>query len=38
MHALDSKKEIHSPELWAVWDAKSYFLDEALSRDGQHYE
>jgi len=30
MHALDPEKEIHSPELYAVWTSKSFFLDEGL--------
>jgi hypothetical protein len=41
MHALDREKNIHSAELYAVWNAKPYFLDEAvkaLSRQGINYE
>jgi len=30
MHELDLEKDIHSPELYAVWTAKSYFLKEGL--------
>ena len=30
MHALDPEKAIHSPELYAVWTSKSFFLDEGL--------
>ena len=30
MHALDPEKDIHSPELYAVWTSKSFFLDEGL--------
>lgn len=30
MHALDPEKEIHSPELYAVWTSKTFFLDEGL--------
>ncbi|KAJ6557233.1 hypothetical protein DFH09DRAFT_1248204 [Mycena vulgaris] len=41
MHALDREKGIHSADLYAVWNGKPYFLDEAvkvLSRKGQDYE
>ncbi|KAJ7164683.1 hypothetical protein C8R43DRAFT_878995 [Mycena crocata] len=41
MHALDREKDIHSSELYAVWNAKPYFLDEAvkaLSRQGRNYD
>jgi len=30
MHALDPEKDIHSPELYAVWASKTFFLDEGL--------
>jgi len=30
MHAQDPEKEIHSPELYAVWTSKAFFLDEGL--------
>ena len=35
MHALDPEKEIHSPELYAVWTSKSFFLDEGLRNMGK---
>ncbi|KAJ7175415.1 hypothetical protein C8R46DRAFT_1078825 [Mycena filopes] len=40
-HALDREKDIHSAELYAVWNAKPYFLDEAVrasARRGMVYE
>ena len=30
MHDLDPEKEIHSSELYAVWAAKTFFLDEGM--------
>jgi len=30
MRAWDREKDIHSPELYAVWSAKPFFLDEGL--------
>ena len=30
MHELDREKDIHSPELYAVWTSKTYFLEEGL--------
>ena len=30
MHELDLEKDIHSPELYAVWSSKTYFLGEGL--------
>jgi hypothetical protein len=30
MHALDPEKAIHSPELYAIWTSKTFFLDEGL--------
>ncbi|KAJ7645607.1 hypothetical protein DFH06DRAFT_998501 [Mycena polygramma] len=39
-HELDREKKIHSAELYAAWNAKPYFLDEAvkaLSRQGKTY-
>lgn len=30
MHELDWEKDIHSPELYAVWSSKTYFLEEGL--------
>ena len=30
MHELDIEKDIHSPELYAVWTSKTYFLEEGL--------
>ncbi|KAJ7486447.1 hypothetical protein FB451DRAFT_1349901 [Mycena latifolia] len=41
MHAKDRERARHSPELYAVWNAKPFFLDEAvqtLSRAGQEYD
>jgi len=30
MHAFDPERDIHSPELYAVWTSKTFFLDEGL--------
>jgi len=30
MHALDREKPRHSPELYALWNAKPYFVNEAV--------
>ena len=30
MHALDREAELHSPELYSVWNAKSFFVDNAI--------
>ncbi|KAJ6620760.1 hypothetical protein B0H10DRAFT_1049848 [Mycena sp. CBHHK59/15] len=41
MHAQDRERKIHSAELYAVWNGKPYFLDEAvkaLSSQGKDYE
>ncbi|TFY74123.1 hypothetical protein EWM64_g9889 [Hericium alpestre] len=41
MHEWDPEKAIHSPELYAVWTAKPYLLDDALSHAqaaGKEYE
>ncbi|KAJ6584802.1 hypothetical protein B0H19DRAFT_927552 [Mycena capillaripes] len=41
MHAQDREAFRHSPELYAVWNAKPFFLDEAvqnLSRTGKAYD
>ncbi|KAJ7696016.1 hypothetical protein B0H17DRAFT_1131191 [Mycena rosella] len=41
MHAQDRERARHSPELYAVWNAKPYFLDEAvqtLSQAGTEYD
>ncbi|KAJ7118627.1 hypothetical protein C8R43DRAFT_1090993 [Mycena crocata] len=41
MHAQDRERAIHSPELYAVWNAKPFFLDKAvqtLSRAGKQYD
>ncbi|KAJ7505545.1 hypothetical protein B0H11DRAFT_428335 [Mycena galericulata] len=40
MHALDREKDIHSPPLYATWNGKPFFLDEAvkaLARQGKRY-
>ncbi|KAJ7695706.1 hypothetical protein B0H17DRAFT_1198480 [Mycena rosella] len=37
MHALDREKDLHSPELYAVWNAKPYFLDEAVKAVAHNY-
>jgi len=29
-HELDREKDIHSPELYGVWNSKTYFLEEGL--------
>ncbi|KAI0305355.1 hypothetical protein B0F90DRAFT_1815582 [Multifurca ochricompacta] len=34
IHALDPEKELHGPELYAVWNAKAFFLDEGLRNGG----
>lgn len=34
MHRYDREKQIHSPELYAIWSAKSFFLAEALRQLG----
>ncbi|KAJ7164558.1 hypothetical protein C8R43DRAFT_233099 [Mycena crocata] len=41
MHSQDRERARHSPELYAVWNAKPFFLDEAvqtLSRTGKQYD
>jgi hypothetical protein len=41
MHALDPEKHIHSPELYAVWTSKTFFLDEGLKnmeKSGSRYD
>ena len=41
MHDLDPEKAIHSPELYAVWTSKTFFLDEGLrnmKNSGVKYE
>ncbi|KAJ7097189.1 hypothetical protein B0H15DRAFT_937533 [Mycena belliarum] len=41
MHALDREAARHSPELYAVWNTKPFFLDEAvqvLARGGKEYD
>jgi len=35
MHALDPEKAIHSPELYAIWTSKTFFLDEGLRNMGR---
>jgi hypothetical protein len=30
MHRWDREKDMHGPELYAVWNAKAYFLDEGM--------
>ncbi|CAK5284258.1 unnamed protein product [Mycena citricolor] len=37
MHALDREAFRHSPELYAVWNAKPFFLDTALRHSGKQY-
>lgn len=32
MHAQDRERRIHSPELYAVWNGKPFYLDEAVKR------
>ena len=34
MHSWDREKRRHSPELYAVWNAKAYFLIEAINNAG----
>jgi hypothetical protein len=41
MHELDIEKDIHSPELYAVWSSKAFFLDEGMKNmlaDGHHVD
>ncbi|KAJ7644253.1 hypothetical protein FB45DRAFT_975811 [Roridomyces roridus] len=41
MHRIDREKSRHSPELYAIWAAKPFFLDEAvqtLARSGKKYD
>ena len=41
MHTLDPEKDIHSPELYAVWTSKTFFLDEGLQnmeQSGDKYD
>ena len=30
MHSMDSKNSYHSPELYSVWNAKPFFVDNAI--------
>ena len=41
MHAIDREKSYHSPELYSVWNAKPFFLDNAvriMAREGKTYD
>ncbi|KAF8898223.1 hypothetical protein CPB84DRAFT_1780619 [Gymnopilus junonius] len=41
MHDLDREKLMHSPDLYAIWNAKPFFLDaavKALEAEGDVYE
>ncbi|PPQ71597.1 hypothetical protein CVT24_006457 [Panaeolus cyanescens] len=41
MHMIDRERSYHSPELYAVWNAKPFFVDYAtklLARQGKHYD
>lgn len=38
MHTQDREKHRHSPELYAVWAGKPYFLDEAVRNAGVQYD
>jgi hypothetical protein len=38
MHALDREKFRHSPDLYAVWNAKPYFLNAAVKHVGKEYD
>ena len=41
MHAFDPERNIHSPELYAVWTSKTFFLDEGLrnmEKSGRKYD
>jgi hypothetical protein len=41
MHEWDREKHRHSPELYAVWNGKPYFLDEAVKnarQEGKEYD
>ncbi|KAJ4483759.1 hypothetical protein J3R30DRAFT_1828569 [Lentinula aciculospora] len=37
MHANDRERSRHSPELYAIWNGKPYFLDEALRNSEKQY-
>ncbi|KIK69006.1 hypothetical protein GYMLUDRAFT_67709 [Collybiopsis luxurians FD-317 M1] len=37
MHALDRERSRHSPELYAIWNGKPYYLDEALKNSENEY-
>ncbi|KAJ3749378.1 hypothetical protein DFH05DRAFT_1476494 [Lentinula detonsa] len=37
MHAIDRERSRHSPELYAIWNGKPYFLDEALKNSEKQY-
>ena len=41
MHSWDRERDLHSPELYAVWNAKAYFLSEAINnveKSGKTYD
>lgn len=38
MHDWDREKERHSPELYAVWNAKPWFLDSAVRNSAEKYD
>ncbi|KAG7085437.1 hypothetical protein E1B28_002998 [Marasmius oreades] len=40
MHRLDREKKIHSPELYAIWNAKPWLTEEGMrkSRSGEKFE
>ncbi|TFK26312.1 hypothetical protein FA15DRAFT_616074 [Coprinopsis marcescibilis] len=37
MHSIDREKGIHGAELYAVWNAKAFWLDEALKHSKQSF-
>ncbi|KAJ3727009.1 hypothetical protein C8R42DRAFT_621748 [Lentinula raphanica] len=37
MHAIDRERSRHSPELYAIWNGKPYYLDEALKNSEKQY-
>ncbi|KAF5383500.1 hypothetical protein D9757_006169 [Collybiopsis confluens] len=37
MHALDRERARHSTELYAIWNGKPYYLDEALKNSEKKY-
>ncbi|KAK7472360.1 hypothetical protein VKT23_000477 [Stygiomarasmius scandens] len=38
MHEMDRERSYHSPELYAVWNGKAYYLEEGMKNSGKTYE